>query len=91
MRAQKAQSRTADRGNSGEEYKEGKVAKEIEDKTAKYVPSDFFLWTAGTTMALSLVLKVAGQNNMSLFFGQWPAPILIMGLYNKLVKLQGHD
>ena len=91
MRAQKAQSRSSDRGSSSGDYKEGKVAREIEDKTAKYMPSDFFLWAAGSTMALSLILKVAGQNNMSLFFGQWPAPILIMGLYNKLVKLEGHD
>ena len=23
--------------------------------------------------------------------GQWAAPLLIMGLYNKLVKTEGHD
>jgi hypothetical protein len=87
MRAQAGSRATS----SDKEYKEGQVAKEIEDKTAKYLPSDLFLWSAITTMTLSLALKIAGRNNFSLFFGQWPAPILIMGLYNKLVKVQGHD
>jgi hypothetical protein len=88
----KAQFQGAGRvSQSAGEYKEGKVAEVIEDKTAKYLPSDLFLWTAIGTMAASLVFKVIGKNNISLFIGQWPAPILIMGLYNKLVKLQGHD
>jgi len=26
-----------------------------------------------------------------LFIGQWAAPVLLMGVYNKLVKQQGHD
>lgn len=87
----KAQFQGADRASSASEYKEGKVAEMIEDKTAKYLPSDAFLWTAIGTMATSLVFKILGRNSLSLFFGQWPAPILIMGLYNKLVKLEGHD
>lgn len=87
----KAQFQGADRASSASEYKEGKVARTIEDKTAKYLPSDAFLWTAISTMAASLMFKLIGKNNLSLFFGQWPAPILIMGLYNKLVKLEGHE
>jgi hypothetical protein len=88
----KGQFQSAGRASSSaSEYKEGKVAKVIEDKTAKYLPSDAFLWTAIGTMTVSLVFKMLGRNNVSLFFGQWPAPILIMGLYNKLVKLEGHD
>lgn len=72
-------------------YKEGKVAKTIEDKTARFLPSDVFLWTALGAMGVSLVLKIAGKDDWSLFVGQWPAPFLIMGLYNKLVKVEGHD
>jgi hypothetical protein len=72
-------------------YKEGKVAKAIEDKTARFLPSDLFLWTAVSAMAVSAALKIAGRDDASLFVGQWPAPLLIMGLYNKLVKVQGHD
>lgn len=77
-------------GNASD-YKEGKVAKTIEKVTAKVLPSDLFLWTAVGAMVASLALKIAGKDDISLFVGQWPAPILIMGLYNKLVKLEGHD
>lgn len=70
--------------------KEGRVARKIESQTAK-VPSDYFLWTALGCMAVSLTLQIFGKKKTSLFIGQWPAPFLLMGIYNKLVKQQGHD
>ena len=70
--------------------KEGKVAKAIESQTAK-LPSDVFLWTAGAAMATSLTLKLLKLNHAALFVGQWAAPLLLFGIYNKLVKQQGHD
>ncbi len=72
------------------DLKEGKVAKEIEEETAK-VPSDVYLWTAITAMGASLTLKILKKDKLALFVGQWSAPILIMGLYNKIVKTEGHD
>ena len=76
--------------NLNPEHKEGKVAKTIEEQTAK-LPSDVFLWAALGSMAVSLALHIAGKKKESLFVGQWPAPFLLLGLYNKLVKLEGHD
>ncbi len=76
--------------NTNPQHSEGKVATAIERQTAK-VPSDVFLWTAIGCMAVSLTLQVIGRKKESLFIGQWPAPFLILGLYNKLVKLEGHD
>jgi len=76
--------------NYNPEHKEGKVATAIESQTAK-IPSDVFLWTAIGCMAVSLTLQLIGRKKESLFIGQWPAPFLILGLYNKLVKLEGHD
>ena len=76
--------------NYNPEHKEGPVAKAIEKQTAK-IPSDVFLWTAIGFMAVSLTLQLIGRRKESLFIGQWPAPLLIMGLYNKVVKLEGHD
>jgi hypothetical protein len=73
-----------------QQHQEGKVARTIEDQTAK-LPSDAFLWTSIGLMGVSLILQIAGKKHTSLFIGQWPAPILIMGVYNKLVKQQGHD
>ena len=72
------------------EKKEGPVARAIEEQTAK-LPSDVFLWAALASMAASLTLKIMGKKNTSLFVGQWPAPFLLMGLYNKIVKVEGHD
>lgn len=69
---------------------EGPVARKIEEQTAK-VPSDVYLWTAVGAMAVSLGFKIAGKNNLALFVGQWAAPFLLFGVYNKLVKLEGHD
>ena len=72
------------------EQKEGKVARAIEEQTAK-LPSDLFLWAAVGSMAASLTLKVLRNDHMSLFVGQWAPSFLLLGIYNKLVKLQGHD
>lgn len=73
-----------------QENKEGKVAKNIEEQTSK-IPSDVFLWASIGAMSASLILRLARQKNMSLFIGQWAAPILLFGVYNKLVKQLGHD
>ena len=72
------------------DHKEGKVAKEIEDETAK-VPSDVYLWTAFSAMGVSLALKMFKKHKAAVFVGQWAAPILIMGVYNKIVKVEGSD
>jgi hypothetical protein len=72
------------------EHREGPVARTIEEETAK-VPSDIYLWASVGCMATAAILQIARQKHLSLFFGQWVAPILIMGLYNKIVKTHGHD
>jgi hypothetical protein len=77
--------------HSHPEYKEGYVAKTIEEQTAKRLPSDAFLWAALLSMGVSLTLQLTGRKEESLFVGQWPAPFLLLGLYNKIVKLEGHD
>ena len=42
-------------------------------------------------MAISLGLKIAGKKHEALFVGQSAAPFLLLGVYNKLVKVEGHD
>ena len=69
---------------------EGKGTVEIEKRTSK-IPSVFYLAAGLTAMAASATLKCLGRKHSALFVGQWAAPILIMGLYNKMVKTQGHD
>ncbi|MDB6124024.1 MAG: hypothetical protein JWQ71_3017 [Pedosphaera sp.] len=71
-------------------HSEGKVARAIEQQTAK-LPSDWFLWAAGASIATSLALKVSGRDKDALFVGQWAPTFLLLGVYNKLVKLHGSD
>lgn len=76
--------------NMNPERKEGPLAKTIESQTAK-LPSDVFLWAAVGSMTASLTLKLLGKNHTALFVGQWAAPFLLLGVYNKIVKVEGHD
>lgn len=71
-------------------HKEGEVAKAIEQQTAK-LPSDTFLWASLSAMAISLVLKLSGREKTALFIGQWAAPFLLFGIYDKIVKVEGSD
>ena len=83
--------RNGTRGIAGKtEHREGPVARTIEEQTAK-LPSDTFLWASVATMAASLALKIIGKNHTALFIGQWAAPFLLFGIYNKIVKVEGHD
>jgi hypothetical protein len=71
-------------------HEEGRLARMIEEQTTK-LPSDFFLWAAVGSIAGSLTLKIMGRSHDALFVGQWAPTFLILGLYNKLVKVEGHD
>jgi hypothetical protein len=71
-------------------HSEGRVARRIEEQTAK-LPSDAFLWMAVGAMATSATLQALGNKHVSLFVGQWAPTFLIFGLYNKLVKQLGSD
>jgi hypothetical protein len=70
------------------EHAEGDAARVLEQQTAK-IPSHWFLLAAVGAMSMSLMLELAGRTRASRFVGQWPAPLLIMGVYNKLVKTLG--
>ena len=72
------------------EHEEGMVARAIEQQTAK-LPSDIFLWLAVGSIAASATLKIMGRDKDAIFVGQWPPTFLILGLYNKIVKVIGSD
>ena len=87
----KAQPMEALRRTFGEgSHSEGKVARSIESQTAR-LPSDVFLWTALGSIGVSLAVRMMGNREGSQFIGQWAPTILILGLYNKLVKVAGHE
>ena len=70
--------------------REDNVTGMIESQTSK-MPSSLFLGLAIGSMGASLVLKIVGKDDWALFVGQWAAPFLIMGNYNKMVKQHGSD
>lgn len=72
------------------EHQEGPIARTIEQQTAK-LPSDLFLWAALGSIGVSLALQLSGRDEKANFVGQWAPTLLILGLYNKVVKLQGSD
>jgi hypothetical protein len=70
------------------EHSEGQRAQTIEQETAK-LSFDIRLWAAVGSMAISFALQLMGKQRSSLFVGQWAPTFLILGLYNKLVKVAG--
>ena len=73
-----------------QKHSEGIVARTIEQQTAK-LPSDIFLWGALGSIGVSLYFELKGKPERSRFVGQWVSPFLLLGVYNKLVKLSGSD
>lgn len=76
--------------DSSPEQREGTLARSIEQQTSK-LPSDTFLWAALGSIGISLTLNLMGKEKQANFVGHWAPTFLILGLYNKLVKLQGSD
>jgi hypothetical protein len=78
------------KGDEPERHKEGPVARRIEEYTAQ-IPSDVYMWAAGGAIAASVGYMLAGNKGVSNFVGQWAPVFLILGLYNKIVKVAGSD
>jgi len=77
-------------GVAAGEHKEGELTKQIEHYTSQ-VPSGVYLSLALGSIGLSAILHLAGRKHDSQFVGHWVPTILLLGLYNKLVKLEGSD
>lgn len=73
-----------------QDHREGPIARSIEQQTAK-LPSDTFLWAALGSIGASLILTAVGEQKKANFVGQWAPTFLLLGLYNKLVKLHGSE
>ena len=69
---------------------EGKVAKAIEKRTMK-LPSDLFLWSAVAAIGGAAILRLMGKKDEAIFVGEWVAPFMLLGIYNKIVKVAGSD
>lgn len=69
---------------------EGNLTRAIETQTAK-LPSLTFLNLALGSMALSAVTALVFKNRqLGNFFGLWVPTLMLVGVYNKLVKMEAH-
>ena len=79
--------------NVAEQYgskTEGRVAKTIESQTSK-LPSDVFLWTALSALGVGFALQLRERRDAGVIVSQMAPVLLILGLYNKLVKVLGSE
>ncbi len=72
------------------EANEDQVTAAIEKYTSQ-VPSSAYLGLAIASIAASITFKIAKKDYAALFVGQWVAPFLLLGIYNKMVKQHGSD
>jgi hypothetical protein len=75
-------------GVAPHEHEEGAITKTIEYYTSQ-VPSGTYLSLAVGSIGLALGLELLGKKQAANFVGHWAPTILLLGLYNKLVKIQG--
>lgn len=79
------------RGTSTTPVREGTATKAIEHQTAK-IPSTYFLAAAGAAVAVSLGLAIVNEKKgWANFVGNWVPSLLLLGVYNKIVKTHGSD
>jgi len=78
------------RAHPSTDHREGSLARSIEQQTAK-LPSDTWLWAAFGSIGFSLFFQLRGDERKANFVGHWAPTFLLLGLYNKLVKLHGSD
>lgn len=72
------------------DHAEGSMTCDVESQMAK-LPSEVWLGAAAGAIGFALYLKLSGKRDDSLFVGQWAAPFLLIGVYMKLVKIDGSD
>jgi hypothetical protein len=79
------------RVNAGE-AQEDQFTAAIEKYTAP-IPSTVYLGLAVASILASVTIQSVQKEkaNPALFVGQWVAPFLLLGIYNKMVKQHGSD
>lgn len=71
-----------------EEHAEGSLTRVLEQQAAK-IPSHWFLAASLASMMGAATLEILGRRHSSRFVGMWAQSLLVMGVYNKLVKTLG--
>ena len=76
--------------NVREDIQEGELTRQVETQTAK-IQSINWLALAVGSMGLSFFTAVIfGRRALGNFFGLWVPSLLLIGVYNKLVKMESN-
>ncbi|MBY0508066.1 MAG: hypothetical protein K2X03_29405 [Bryobacteraceae bacterium] len=51
------------------------------------LPCDLFLWAGLGSIGLALALEISGKKEKANFVGHWAPTLLILGVYQKMLKL----
>ena len=70
--------------------REGNITRRLEHFTAA-LPSTTWLMLAGGSLLGAIVLKALGKHHSALFVADLVPTFLLVGVYNKLVKIAGSD
>src|SRR4051794_4506482 len=86
-----AQPETFQRVLNESHREEGRLTKRIEQQTAR-IPSIGFLGLAVGSMVASIAFfTAADRKDTANFVGLWAPVFLLIGVYNKIVKLEGSE
>ena len=72
------------------QHEEGTLTTAIEHYTSQ-APSGLYLGLAIGCIGASALMHLMGRKEDAQFVGHWVPTIPILGLYNKLVRLEGTD
>lgn len=64
---------------------ESDLVKRIE-KRAENIPASYFLTAAAASVAIALALAFSRKKQWAGFVGQWVPTILLLGIYNKILR-----
>lgn len=72
---------------------EGTLSRKIEEQTAKVPSLGYFSLAVGSMVLSAGIALFAPEEKKSLgtFVGLWAPSFLLIGIYNKIVKLEGSD
>lgn len=76
--------------NQREQIREGSLTRRVEEQTSK-IPSINWLGLAVGSMVLSAAAEVfyrKKSRDLGTFFGLWAPSLMLIGVYNKIVKLE---
>ena len=76
---------------NNDDHEEGDLTKAVEDQTAKLPSISFLTLAVGSMVASAAVTTFSDKKEVGNFIGLWAPCFLLLGIYNKLVKLEGSD